>query len=208
MILNCDQGSEAWKAARCGSLGASQVADAIAKTKTGYGASRANVMAQLICERFTDQPTDTFTNAAMQWGTATEPQARDAYSFFADVDVVQVGLATHPRLERTHASPDGLVGEDGMLEIKCPNTATHIDYLLSGTVPAKYVTQMNWQLACFPDRQWVDFMSFDPRMPAHLQRFIRRHHRDDAVIGALEAEVEAFLRELAEKVIRLEELGL
>lgn len=199
------QGSPEWFAARCGRVTASCVADVIARTKTGYGASRANYMAQLIAERLTGQVAQSFTNAAMQWGTEKEPDARRAYSFLADVDVVEVGFVIHPTISMSGASPDGLVGDDGLVEIKCPNTATHIDTLLGQTVPAKYVTQMQWQMAC-TGRDWCDFVSFDPRMPADMQLWLQRVERDDETILHLENEVSAFLAELDCKVSDLTRL--
>lgn len=196
------QGSVEWHLARCGKVTASRVADVVARTKTGWGASRANYMAELIAERMTGIPADSYTNAAMKWGTETEPQARSAYEFFRDAEVRQVGFVDHPSLTLTGASPDGLVGEEGLVEFKCPNTATHIDSLLSGSVSGPHHTQMQWQLACTA-RRWCDFASFDPRMPANLQLFVKRIERDDARIAELEQLVGEFLRETAEKVMRL-----
>lgn len=190
-----EQGSPEWFAARCGKATASRIADIVAKTKTGYSTSRANYMAQLICERLTGAVAESFTNAAMQWGTEKEPEARDAYAFLRDVDVEQVGLIDHPRISLTSASPDGLVGADGMVEIKCPITATHIETLRTGAIPGKYVTQMQWQLAC-AGRQWCDFVSYDPRMPEEMRLFVSRVMRDDAHIAQLEADVIAFLDEI------------
>jgi putative phage-type endonuclease len=196
------QGSEEWKLARCGSLGASRLADAVARTKTGYGASRANLMAELLVERLTGLPTEGYTNAAMQWGTEKEPEARAAYEFRADVDVAQVGIATHPSISGTHASPDGLIGEDGMLEIKCPNTATHVETLLGDEIAGKYVTQMQWQMAC-TGRKWCDFVSYDPRLPESMALFVKRVQRDDVLIATLETEAKKFLAELDAKVSEL-----
>ncbi|WP_449411044.1 lambda exonuclease family protein [Methylobacterium komagatae] len=199
------QGSEEWLAARVGSLGASRVADAIAKTKTGYGASRANLMAELIAERLTGQPADKFTNAAMQWGNEKEPDARTAYEFMTNADVVQVGIVRHPSIHGTHASPDGLVGGAGLVEIKAPNTNTHIETLLTKKVPEKYVTQMQWQMSC-TGRKWCDFVSFDPRMPERMRLFVKRFDRDDDHISRLEIEVAAFLNELEGKMKALTDL--
>lgn len=196
------QGSPEWFAARCGKVTASRVADVIAKTKSGPSASRATYMGQLIAERLTQTVTPSFTNDAMRHGTETEPEARSAYVFRADVDVAEVGFIDHPAIVNTGASPDGLVGNDGMVEIKCPNTATHIETLLGQSVPAKYVTQMQWQMAC-AERAWCDFVSYDPRMPANMALFVQRVERDDTFIKATEAEVLAFLRELEEKVAAL-----
>jgi predicted phage-related endonuclease len=201
--LQLVQGSAPWLAARCGSLGASQVHEALAKTTKGWGAGRANTMATLVVERLTGCPSEGFTNAAMQWGTATEPQARDAYSFHADVDVEQVGLIKHPQIAGTHASPDGLIGEDGLTEIKCPQSATHIATLLGEPIAGKYVTQVQWQLAC-TGRAWCDWVSFDPRLPGEMQLFVQRIQRDDAMIADLEREVAVFLAEVAAKVEQLQ----
>lgn len=199
------QGTPEWRAARCGSLGASQVADALAKTKTGWGASRANIMASMVAERLTGEPQETYTNAAMQWGSNKEPEARAAYAFQMDVDVAEVGLIRHPSITGTHASPDGLVGDDGLVEIKCPNTATHIETLTAQRVAGKYVTQIQWQLAC-TGRAWCDFVSFDPRMPGDMSLFVQRVHRDDAMIAELERDVRDFLTEVDAKVAQLEAL--
>jgi putative phage-type endonuclease len=197
-----EQGSQEWKLARCGSLGASRVADAIAKTKTGWGASRANLAAELICERLTGQPTEGFTNAAMQWGTEKEPYARDAYALRVGLEIRQVALVRHPSIALTHASPDGLVGLDGLLEIKCPQTATHIETLTTGAIPQKYITQMQWQMAC-TGRDWCDFVSFDPRLPQTMALFVKRVERDDSFILQLEDDVAGFLEEVDATVVRL-----
>lgn len=198
------QGSPEWHAMRLGKVTASRVADVIAKTKTGYGASRANYAAELIAERLTGVPAASFTNAAMVWGSENEPLARSAYVFHTDIDVQEVAFVDHPRIAMTGASPDGLVGAGGLLEIKCPNTATHLDTLLSATVPARYVTQMQWQMAC-TGRAWCDFASFDPRLPESMRLFVQRVERDAAMIADLEAEVSAFLAEIDAKVTALRE---
>lgn len=200
------QGSEAWHQARLGKVTASRVADVIARTKSGPAASRKNYLAELVAERLTGQPTEGFMNAAMKWGIDTEPQARAAYEFFSDLTVEEVGFVEHPTIAMTGASPDGLVGGRGMVEIKCPNTATHIDTLLTGTIPGKYMTQMQWQMAC-ADRAWCDFVSFDPRMPADLQLYVKRVERDDGEIEGLEAAVIEFLAELDAKVAALQKLS-
>ena len=205
MTENLIQGSAEWRQARCGSLGASRVADALAKTKSGWGASRANLMAELIAERLTGVPADNYTNAAMQWGTATEPDARAAYEFRHNIDVALVGIVRHPVIAMTHASPDGLVGDDGLIEIKCPSTATHIETLLGASVPGKYLTQIQWQLAV-TGRQWCDYCSFDPRLTEDMRLFVKRIQRDDALIVELEREVSIFLSELENKLADLTKL--
>ena len=196
------QGSAQWLQARCGLVTASRVADVVAKTKSGYSASRATYMGELIAERLTGVPAQGFTNAAMQRGTEKEPLARDAYAAQTFDEVVQVGFVLHPRIAMTGASPDGYVGDDGLIELKCPNSSTHIDTLLSGKVPEKYVTQIQWQLAC-TERAWCDFVSWDDRLPPEMQLFVKRLERDDARIAELEQEVTAFLDELDEKVGKL-----
>jgi putative phage-type endonuclease len=199
-----EQRSPEWFAARCGSLGASQLNEALATTKNGWGASRENIKNRIIAERLTGSPTETFQNAAMVWGVVTEDQARKAYEEATGTFVDELGIAQHPVLEHTHASPDGLVGEDGLLEIKCPNTTTHIETLKSQKVPSKYMNQMLWQMRCV-DRQWCDYVSFDPRLPDHLQLFIKRVERDDAAIAELEAKVAEFLTEVSREIDALNE---
>ena len=204
-MVDMEQRSLEWFAARLGKVTASRVADIIAKTKSGYSTSRANYMAELVCERLTGLQGDSYQNAAMVWGINTEPFARQAYeSRLADL-VEEVGFIPHPTIENAGASPDGFVGEDGLVEIKCPNTATHIDTLLSDAAPSKYVTQMQWQMSC-TGRKWCDFVSYDPRMPEHMQIFIFRVHRDNEMIIELEREVEKFLSELEDKVSTLNKL--
>jgi putative phage-type endonuclease len=197
-----EQGTEAWRQARCGSLGASSVHDALARTKTGWGAGRANALARLVAERLTGVPQDSYTNAAMLHGVETEPEARAAYQFEAGVLVKQVGLIRHPTIVGTHASPDGMVGDDGLVELKCPNTATHLETLLGAPVPAKYITQCQWQMAC-TGRSWCDWGSYDNRLPERMQLHIRRVHRDDRHIAELEAQVREFLAELDAKLAAL-----
>lgn len=196
------QGSTEWHALRIGKVTASRVADVIAKTKTGWGASRANYMAELIAERLTGEPSEKYTNAAMAWGTDKEPDARAAYEFFRDAQVVEVAFIDHPTIGMTGASPDGLVGDHGLVEIKCPNTATHLDTLLSQSIPGKYVTQMLWQMAC-TGRQWCDFVSYDPRLPEAMSLFVKRVERDDKEIEGLERHVAEFLGEIDRKLAQL-----
>ena len=200
-----EQRTEEWFAARCGKVTASRMADVTARTKTGYGAARANYMAELVCERLTGKPTEGFSNAAMQWGTEQEPFARDAYSVKTGELVTEVGFLPHPRIPMSGASPDGLVGAEGCVELKCPNTASHIEYLIDREPPQKYFYQMQWQMAC-AGAQWCDWVSFDPRLPKELQLMIVRIPRDDDCIAMLETEVEKFLGELDTKVKVLEDL--
>ena len=202
MIEMIEQRSDEWFAARIGKVTASRVADVLAKTQSGYAASRANYMAQLVCERLTGQKAESFTSGPIQWGIDTEPLARAAYESLKDVLVDEVGFVPHPSIIMAGASPDGLVGDDGLLEIKCPNTATHIDTLLSQTVPSKYNTQMQFQMAC-TDREWCDFVSFDNRLPEELQLFVKRVPRDNLFIKQAEDEIVKFLNELDIKIAQL-----
>jgi len=199
-----EQRTDEWFAARCGKVTASRIADVMARTRNGYGASRANYMAQLITERLTGKPVNGYTNAAMQWGTDTEPLAREMYMLETFATVEEVGFVPHPEIENAGASPDGLVGDDGLVEIKCPNTATHIDALLNETIADKYLKQMQWQMAC-TGRKWCDFVSFDPRLPEEMQLWIKRVERDDELIAEMEKEVQKFLAELDAKVEALRE---
>ena len=199
-----EQRSDAWFEARLGKVTASRVADVIAKTRSGYSSSRDNYMAQLICERLTGQQGESFTNSAMQWGVDTEPLARSAYESQNEL-VEEVGFIPHPRIEMSGASPDGFVGLFGMLEIKCPNTATHLETLLTQSVPSKYITQMQWQMAC-AQRQWCDYVSYDPRLPQDLQLFVKRVEFDQEYVAMLEEEVTKFLAELDDKLTKLKNL--
>jgi len=194
-----EQRTEEWFAARLGKVTASRVADVVARTKSGYGASRANYMAELVCERLTGVRGEFFQSAAMQWGTEQEPAAREAYESKRGVLVLETGFVSHPTITMAGASPDGLIGTEGGIEIKCPNTNTHLDTLLSEKVPEKYLNQIYWQMAC-TGGLWVDFISFDPRLPESMQLFIQRVPRDDAAIRNLESEVQIFLSELEQKV--------
>jgi putative phage-type endonuclease len=202
MIELMEQGSDAWFNIRIGKVTASRVADVLAKTKTGYSTTRDNYMAQLVCERLTGQKGESFTNAAIQHGIETEAYARAAYEARHDVLVDEVGFVSHPTIEMSGASPDGLVGHDGLIEIKCPNTATHIETLLSESVPNKYYTQMQFQIAC-TGRKWCDFVSFDNRLPTELQMFVKRVPRDEMYIKLIEDEIVKFLAELDTKINQL-----
>lgn len=201
--MNAPQGSNEWKIERLGKVTASRVSDVVARTKSGWGASRANYMAQLIAERLTGEMQESFSNAAMQWGTEKEPEARATYTFYCGWDVTLIGFIAHPSIPMSGASPDGFVGTDGLVEFKCPNTATHIETLLSGGIDDKYMKQMQWQMAC-ANRAWCDWVSFDPRMPENMRLHVERVPRNNTLIAALEKDVTEFLGELASKVSNLQ----
>ena len=203
IIRDIVQRSEEWRQLKLGKVGASRVADIVARTKSGYSASRENYLTELLLERITGFPADRFQSDAMRYGTEMEPLARAAYSFDFDVEVEQIAFATHPSIEMAGASPDGLVGKLGLLEIKVPQPATHLDTLLSEKVPEKYIIQMNWQMCC-TEREFCDFVSYNPSFPPAAKMFVKRIPRDDAMISHLEGEVRAFLADLDKK---LEELN-
>lgn len=198
------QGTAEWLSARTGRLTASRMSAIMAKGKSGApSATRAACMGELIAEYLTGQSGETYINADMQRGTDLEPMARGMYEATTGRYVDQVGLVLHPKNERWGASPDGVVGDQGLLEIKCPRTHVHIEYILAGKPPAAYLPQMAWQAACC-ERAWVDFASYDPKMPAGLQLFVVRYTPEPAYIAELEAEASAFLEEMMSKIRRLE----
>ena len=199
-----EQGSIEWHLSRLGKVTASRVSDVLSKGKSGESASRKNYRTELVVQRLTGVPGDSFTNAAMEWGTATEPQARVAYEAEMGRFVTEVAFIDHPTIANFGCSPDGLVAEDGLLEIKCPNSSTHIEYLTDDKPPSKYVAQMQCQMAV-TGRQWCDFVSFDPRLPNDLQFFVVRLERDEEYIKAMEAEVQKFLSEVDEMFTKLKE---
>ena len=194
-----DQRTDEWFKSRLGKATASRIADIIAKTKTGPSASRENYAVQLVLERITQSKGESYSNAAMQWGTETEPLARQAYELKRGLFVDEVGFIDHPTISNSGASPDGLVGTDGLVEIKCPNSATHMETLVTRKIPQKYIPQMTWQMAC-TGRSWCDFVSFDPRFPENLQIFIERIEYDPTYVRMLELEVTQFLDEVEKKV--------
>ena len=193
---------QAFLQARCGSVGASDVPNIIRKTKTGYGASRANLMALKAVEKLTGVPAETYQSAAMAQGLEREPLARAAYAFLHDVEVEETDPIRHPLIKGSHASPDGLVGSEGLIEIKCPQMAAHLDTLWMERIDGDYLIQIQWQLAS-TGRQWADYVSFNENFPERMQFWEKRIHRDDAVIGDLEAAVRLFLEELEGKVSEL-----
>jgi putative phage-type endonuclease len=200
-----EQRSPEWYAARCGKVTASRMADVMAKTKTGVSQMRVNYAAQLIVERLTGTVSDSYVSEAMQFGTDNEVDARDAYAFYHGA-VTEAGFVQHPSIDMAGASPDGYVGEFGLVEIKVPNSATHIDTLLGKSVPGRYIHQIQFQLAC-TGRAWCDFVSYDPRMPEQHKLFVRRVHRDEKHIEELETEVIKFLSEVEDKIASLNALS-
>ena len=200
-----EQRTDEWFDARLGKVTASALHKVLAKTKTGPGAERGNYITQLVLEIIKGQKEDSFSNAAMEWGVTQEPFAKAAYEALRDVLVEDVGFVSHPTIEAAGASPDGLVGDDGMIEIKCPDSKTAMEVWLTEKVDSKYFAQMQWQMRC-ADRAWCDYVVFDPRLPKKIQLFVKRIHRDDAWIESAEAEVIKFLAEVDAKVAALKKL--
>jgi putative phage-type endonuclease len=197
-----EQRSAEWFAARAGKVTASKIADMLATTKTGWGSSRKNYAAQLVAERLTGVVEPSFCSPAMQHGIDHEASAREAYCQHMLCAVDEIGFVDHPSIEWAGASPDGLIGDDGLVEIKCPGTATHIETLLGGSIPEKYRLQMLFQMAC-TGRQYCDFVSYDPRLPDSMRLYVQRLPRDGGEIDRIERETVTFLTEVDETVQRL-----
>ena len=202
-VIDAVQGTPEWLAGRAGRVTASMISAVLMKPET---AGFRDYQAQLVAEILTGKPQGSdYTNAAMQFGTETEPLARSAYEAETGFSVDEVGLCIHPTIDRAGASPDGLVSNSGLVEIKCPKVATHLAYLIAGVVPAGYKNQMMWQMAC-TGRDWCDFVSFRPDLPEHLQLFLIRFHRDQKEIDKLETAVNAFLATVDEMIKKLKEI--
>ena len=195
------QRSPKWFAARGGKVTGSCVSDVLTKVKTGESTSRANYRAQLVVERITGLPAGgDYTNAAIQRGTDLEPVARVAYEVKTGSLALETGFWHDDNMG---ASPDGLIDDDGLLEIKCPSLATHFGYLKAGTVPSKYVPQIQMQMFV-TGREWCDFVSFCPEYPEHLRLMIVRCKRDDEYISNMVIEINKFLSEVQTDVLFLE----
>ena len=197
--LELIQGTEEWLAYKAGRVSASHIVDVMAG---GKGITRNKYMAKLIVERLTEAPVETYSSGSMEWGINTEPEARSAYCFFRSVEVVEVGFVDHPTLPLTGCSPDGLVGDNGLVEIKCPESHTHLETLLSEKIDPKYIKQMQFQM-CVTHRAWCDFISFDPRFPEKNKLWVKRVERDEVMIKDMEIAVVKFNTELLEKIERL-----
>lgn len=189
-----------WHAARCGHITASRLSDVAAAIQKGEAAARRNYRAELVAERLTKIPTSHFVSREMQWGIDQEPFARAAYEVACDVMVDTAGFVLHSVLPLFGASSDGLVGDDGLIQIKCPNTSTHLGWMREGTVPLEHMPQMIAEMDCY-NRGWCDFVSFDPRLPADLRLFIPpRFSLEDNLIECLRREVVGFNAEIEEEI--------
>jgi predicted phage-related endonuclease len=198
------QGTDEWRQARCGSVGASDAPRVVRRIKSGgYSADRDSLMAEKVLERLTGVPVEIFKTFAMQQGTAREPEGRLLYELLRGVEVEQVGLIPHPTIKGAHASPDGFIsGKAGLIEIKSPLPAAHLDTLKSETIGADYITQMTWQMAC-TGCEWCDYVSFNPDFPAAMRLWIKRVPRDQKRIAELEREIAAFVKQLEQTVDKL-----
>tara|TARA_B110000908_G_scaffold172331_1_gene239112 strand:- start:5340 stop:5957 length:618 start_codon:yes stop_codon:yes gene_type:complete len=198
-----EQGSDEWFAMRLGKITASRISDVIAKGRSGEAVSRADYKLDLALERHSGIKTESISTYHMQRGTELEPQARIAYEVKTGTFVDQLDFVPHPKIEMAGASPDGLVNDDGLIEIKCPMRKNHVRYLLAGKPPAAYLPQMAWQLAC-TGREWCDFVSWHPDMPDKTRLFVVRYYRDEEYIAEIEAAVIKLDNEVVEIVKQLE----
>lgn len=202
--IHIEQGSDAWKQARLGHVTASNMADVMSKGKGNAEAiGRYKYKVKLLAERLTNTAGESFTNAAMEWGVEQEQFAAIAYESAMNMFTDKTGFWLHPTILWLGVSPDRLVGDDGLIEIKCPNTSTHLGYLFDGKVPADYYKQIQCQL-WVTGRQWCDFVSYDPRLPKRNQLLIVRTERDESLIKEMETETVKFLGEINQLIIKLE----
>lgn len=207
-VIECEQGSGTWLAARCGRITASRMADVLAYTKKGDETQkRADYRVEKVSERLSGMALEKYVTFAMKEGTRLEPEARTEYELATDVMLDRVGFVLHPAMDCSGASPDGLVGNDGGVEIKCPTRTTHVEYVLAGVVPPEYEPQMVWNMACC-EREWWDFISYCPDFPEPLNRFIVRLHRDEERIEEIAREVCKLDKEIEATVAELQKLSI
>lgn len=196
-ILYFEQGSEEWFQAHCGRVTSSVIDDVLREKADAK--TREDLKWRLLGEILSGKPSEKFrrgfTSKAMENGKDREPDARAAYMIANDCDVEQIGLVLHPFIERAATSPDALVGNAGVLEIKCPERETHLKYRMANRIPPEYLKQCVWHLAC-TRREWLDFVSFSPELPAHLQLFVKRMEVEPGVIEDFERKVKQFLAEV------------
>lgn len=199
------QGTELWFQEHLGKLTASRVADAVNKRKRNPKEplqAYVDLRLELAVERVTQKPAEHFVSVWMERGVELEPLARAAYELRKDTTVSTVDFVLHPTMEWAGASPDGLVGDDGLVEFKCPKANTHAEYLLGECVPEEYIPQMMWQMAC-TERQWCDFVSYHPDFPDPLDLFVSRLRVSREDIAVMEAQATVFLKEVADLTLRL-----
>lgn len=203
--INVEQGSDEWKQARLGHVTASNIAEVMSKGKgTAEAVGRYKYKVKLVAERLTGAAGESYTNAAMQWGIEQEQFACIAYEAQKETFVDKIGFVLHPDIKWLGVSPDRIVGQDGLIEVKCPNTTTHLDYLFDNKVPAEYYKQIQCQL-WVTGRQWCDFVSYDPRLPKRNQLLIVRTERNEKLIAEMKTETEKFLAEVENLIMKLGE---
>ena len=200
--IHLEQGTDEWKMARLGHVSASNLDAVMAKVKTGEAKTRLDYKIRVATEQITNAIQDSYSNQYMEWGIEQEPFARMAYEARTESFVEKTGFWKHPDIKWFGCSPDGLVGDDGLIEIKCPKSTTHVKYLLDNQLPDDYYWQVHGQMLV-TGRKWVDFISFDPRMPEHKQLFIIRVNRDEEVMAQLKVAVIGFLGEVDEMIQRI-----
>lgn len=198
-----EQGSDEWKKLRLGHVTASNIADIMAKGRGGESITRRKYKMRLVAERMTEQSEAGWSSAAMEWGVEQEPFARSAYEVLQGTFVDRTGFWLHPTIKWVGVSPDGLVNDDGLVEIKCPNSTTHLDWLLASRVPPEHMKQIQCQL-WVTGREWCDFVSYDPRVKHSKQLFAKRTFRDEEFIAEMEREVLVFLQEVEQCITDLE----
>ncbi len=197
-----EQGTPEWHQMRLGKVTASRVADILAKTKTGPSASRQNYLIELALQRTTGIIQESYSNSAMEWGTQTEPQARVAYEVKSGNFVDQVAFIDHPSIAWFGCSPDGLVSDRGLVEIKCMQPKGHWEVIKTKEIPKNYWIQQQAQLSC-TNREWNDYVGFNPIFPDKSQLFIKRTYRDEVFITEMELEIKKFLEEVEEETKRI-----
>ena len=202
--INLEQGTDEWKIARLGYVSASNLDAVMARGKSGEAITRKKYKVRLAAERLTGEITESYSNSAMEWGVVNEEKAAMAYEVSKDTLLDRTGFWKHPTIPWLGCSPDRLVGSDGLVEIKCPDSSTHVDYWLAKQIPTEYVKQVQGQIWVM-DREWCDFVSYDPRMPEKNRLLVVRAYRDETLIKQMQEEVEKFLNEVEGLIIKLGE---
>lgn len=209
IIRNIAQGSPEWMALRVGKIGGSRINDLLTEGRGGAESlTKRKYKNELIRERLTGRKLDTYKTPAMQRGIDLEPMARAWYEVKYNTFVDQVAIVLHPFIDGGQCSPDGIVeATNSLIEIKIPNPENHLDNILTGGKQLEqYYDQVQWQLACMPEKEFCDLVSYDPEMPDHLQGFVKRIYRDDEYIQTMQNAVIAFLSEIETIVNNLKEI--
>jgi putative phage-type endonuclease len=209
IIRDIAQGSPEWMALRVGKIGGSRIADLLTEGRSGAESlTRRKYKNELIRERLTGRKLDTYKTPAMQRGIDLEPMARAWYEVKYNTFVDQVAIVLHPSINGGQCSPDGIVeATNSLIEIKIPNPENHLDNILTGGKQLEqYYDQVQWQLACMPEKEFCDLVSYDPEMPDHLQGFVKRIYRDDEYIQTMQNAVIVFLSEIETIVNNLKEI--